>query len=312
MSKIKSFFKNISPLNNRTEMPMILYVIKVVIIFWFVKFGAELIGEAVVIALHFACGKNPLQGEMFDLNTITLITHFGYGLMIGIIVLYWKLFQKKTIAELGFTKNAGTYFIGAVVGVVLILFSVVSVVLTGAITYNGTFTNINHIYIILMLGGFIFQGAFEEVLCRGVVLQLLKDRTPISVAVGVSSVLFMIPHLNSMVGASLGIYIFAVVNLILISLVFSFLTLQFKSIWAACGLHSIWNFILYNILGLNLSGQNEMTAAIFNMKSVGSNILNGGAYGIEASTITAVVLTVFLFICYTMIRTGEITRERQD
>lgn len=62
MSKIKSFFKNISPLNNRTEMPMILYVIKVVIIFWFVKFGAELIGEAVVIALHFACGKNPLQG----------------------------------------------------------------------------------------------------------------------------------------------------------------------------------------------------------------------------------------------------------
>lgn len=249
---------------------------------------------------------------MFDLNTITLITHFGYGLMIGIIVLYWKLFQKKTIAELGFTKNAGTYFIGAVVGVVLILFSVVSVVLTGAITYNGTFTNINHIYIILMLGVFIFQGAFEEVLCRGVVLQLLKDRTPISVAVGVSSVLFMIPHLNSMAGASLGIYIFAVVNIILISLVFSFLTLQFKSIWAACGLHSIWNFILYNILGLNLSGQNEMTAAIFNMKSVGSNILNGGAYGIEASTITAVVLTVFLFICYTMIRTGEITRERQD
>ena len=48
MSKIKNFFKNISPLNNRTEMPVILYIIKVIIIFWFVKFESELIGEAIV------------------------------------------------------------------------------------------------------------------------------------------------------------------------------------------------------------------------------------------------------------------------
>ena len=47
-------------------MPVILYIIKVIIIFWFVKFGSELIGEGVVIAIHFACGKNPLKGEMFD------------------------------------------------------------------------------------------------------------------------------------------------------------------------------------------------------------------------------------------------------
>lgn len=43
MSKMKQLFKNISPLNNRTEMPVILYVIKVIIIFWFVKFGLEFV-----------------------------------------------------------------------------------------------------------------------------------------------------------------------------------------------------------------------------------------------------------------------------
>ena len=69
MSKIKQFFKNISPLNNRTDMPGILYIIKVFIIFWFVKTGAELIGEGVVIAVCFACGKNPFQGEMFSQKT---------------------------------------------------------------------------------------------------------------------------------------------------------------------------------------------------------------------------------------------------
>lgn len=47
--------------------------------------------------------------------------------------------------------------------------------------------------------------------------------------------------------------VIGVINLILISVIFSFLTSCFKSIWAACGLHSFWNAILYSVLGLNLS-----------------------------------------------------------
>ena len=42
---------------------------------------------------------------MFDENTITLITCLGYSVMIVILFLLWKLFQKKTISELGLTKN---------------------------------------------------------------------------------------------------------------------------------------------------------------------------------------------------------------
>lgn len=45
MNKAKEFIKNISPFNNRTEMPVILYIIKVIIIFWVFKFGSELVGE---------------------------------------------------------------------------------------------------------------------------------------------------------------------------------------------------------------------------------------------------------------------------
>ena len=89
MNKIKEFIKNISPFNNRTDMPKLLYVIKVILIFWVFKFGAELVGEGIVLAIHFACGKNPLQGEMFGDITITLITYYGYGVMIGIIILLW-------------------------------------------------------------------------------------------------------------------------------------------------------------------------------------------------------------------------------
>ena len=88
MSKIGNFIKNISPFNNRTEMPKILYVIKVILIFWVCKFGSELVGEVLVLAVHFACGKNPLEGELFDDKTITLMTYFGYAVIIGVIFLF--------------------------------------------------------------------------------------------------------------------------------------------------------------------------------------------------------------------------------
>ena len=296
MSKIKEFIKNISPLNNRIEMPVILYVIKVVIIFWFVKFVSELIGEGIVIGLLFACGKNPLEGEMFDPEIMVLIMYFGYGILIEIVLLYWKLIQKKTLAQLGFKGNIGKYLAGALIGAALVTVSTVLTVLTGAITCNGIFERIDYVYILLMLCGFVFQGAMEEVLCRGVVLQLLKDRAPISVAVGVSTVLFIIPHLGSMTGASTGILIFALIDLVLISVLFSMLTLRFKSILPACGFHTFWNFLLYNILGLNLSGIDTKTAAVFDMRSVGDNILNGGMYGIEASVVTAAVLAAALIL----------------
>ena len=308
MSKVKQFIKNISPLNNRTDMPAFLYVIKVILRFWFCKFGSELIGEAFAIGIHFACGKNPLEGELFDMETITLISYYGYALMIVLILLYWKLFQKKTLAQLGFTKKFGFYFLGAAIGTVLIAVSIASVMLTGTITYNGIFSSIDYRWIALMFGGFIFQGALEEVLCRGIVLSLLKDRVPVPVAIAVSTALFVIPHIGNMADAGADIVVFAVAGLILISVIFSLLTLRTKSLWAACGLHTFWNFILCNILGLNMSGNEGSAAAVFDMRSVGSSVLNGGIYGIEASAVTAVILSlaaVVFFIAYRSAKTNK-------
>ena len=120
----------------------------------------------------------------------------------------------------------------------------------------------------------------------------MQKKTSIPVAVGVSAALFTIPHISSMDFRAPAIAVTAVINLILISVIFSLLTVRFRSIWAACGMHSIWNYILYSILGLNLSGNDEIAASVFNMSSVGENILNGGVYGIEASIITTAVLGI--------------------
>ena len=302
---MKQLLKNISPFNNRTEMPTALFVIKKFLAFWVCYIAGLFIAEGIVILLHFACGKNMLVGDVFDAQTITLITYYGYIVISGVALLYWKLIEKKNLSEMGLTKRFGNYFIGAVVGVILLVLSVAAIVLTGNMEYHGVFENVDILMILLLFGGFIIQGATEEILCRGIVLHALKEKTSVWIAIAVSTVLFIIPHWSSLFDGGTVYGVIGVANLVLISIIFSLLTVRFKSIWAACGLHSFWNAILYSVLGLNLSGKDETVTAIFDMQSVGKNIWNGGEYGIEASIITAVVLALAAVLLWYMSRKRE-------
>lgn len=299
---MKQLLKNISPLNNRTEMPTVLFVIKKFLAFWVCYIAGLFLAEGIMILLHFACGKNMLVGDVFDAQTITLIMYYGYMVISGVALLYWKLIEKKPLSEMGLTKHFGNYFIGAFVGVILLALSVTGIVLTGSMEYHGIFENVDVLMILLLFGGFIIQGATEEILCRGIVLHALKEKTSVWIAIAVSTVLFIMPHWSSLFDGGTVYGVIGVANLVLISIIFSLLTVRFQSIWAACGLHSFWNAILYCILGLNLSGKDETVTAIFNMQSVGNNIWNGGEYGIEASVITAVVLALAATLIWYMNR----------
>lgn len=296
---MKELLKNISPFNNRTQMPTVLFIIKKILAFWLCYIAGLFLAEGLVILLHFALGKNMLVGDVFDNQTITLIIYYGYIVVTGVTLLYWKRVEKKPFSAMGLTKRLGSYFIGIIAGILLLALSVIGILLTGSIEYLGIFENADTLMILLLVGGFIIQGATEEILCRGIVFHALKEKTSLVVATAVSTIMFIIPHWSSLFAGETIYGVNGIANLILISLIFSLLTIRFQSIWAACGLHSFWNAILYSVLGLNLSGNDETVTALFNMQSVGENIWNGGMYGIEASAITMVVLalgTVLLWL----------------
>lgn len=149
---MKQFLKNISPFNNRTDMPMALFVVKKFLAFWFYYIAGMFVAEGVIIILHFACGKNMLVGDVFDAQTIILITYYGYIIMAGIAILYWKLIEKKTLPEMGLTKSFGNYFIGAGIGILLLFVSVAVIVLTGSIEFHGVFKNADYFVILLFFG----------------------------------------------------------------------------------------------------------------------------------------------------------------
>ena len=132
------------------------------------------------------------------------------------------------------------WLIGALIGVGLLAVCVAAIMITGSISYEGLSKDTNIPMLMLMLGGFIIQGAAEEFLCRGLVFGSLKDKISLPVAIGASTHVFILPHMGTLMGSEPMFVILGAANLAVISCVFSFVTLCTKSILAACGLHSIY------------------------------------------------------------------------
>ena len=70
------------------------------------------------------------------------------------------------------------------------------------------------------------------------------------------------------------------------------ITLKCRNIYGATGFHFVWNYALFNIIGLNLSGL-EITNSIFKIEVV-NKFLTGYSYEIESSFITTIILIIVL------------------
>jgi hypothetical protein len=66
------------------------------------------------------------------------------------------------------------------------------------------------------------------------------------------------------------------------------------------GLHCLWNFLLYGVMGLSVSGSTGNENALLQFRVPTPNILNGGVYGMEAGIVTTAVLSITVAILTAM------------
>ncbi|MBP7186396.1 MAG: hypothetical protein KBA55_06485 [Ruminococcus sp.] len=76
---MKKFIRNISPFNNRTDMPAAVLVIKKLLAFILCFVVGTLLGNAVVIGAMIAGGKKFAQGETFSESTMGLLGAVCHG-----------------------------------------------------------------------------------------------------------------------------------------------------------------------------------------------------------------------------------------
>lgn len=305
----KSIIHKLSPFNNYSDMPAALLAVKKLLAFFICYVLGMIAGNILIMGVVFAGGKDPAQGGAFSDSVMELLGLYGTAAIIAVSILYWKLTEKRKLSEMGVTRHIGDWFIGALIGIGLLFVCIAAIMLTGSIKFNGISKTPDITMLVLLLGGYAVQGAAEEFLCRGAVFNSLKDKVSLPAAIAVNTVAFTVPHMD-MLSSSEPMYILSgTLCLVVISCVFSFLTLRTESIWAACGLHTIWNFCLSSVLGLDLSGSEGASTAVLKMSSVGENLLNGGKYGIEASIIADLVIAAAALMLWHMYKRNNTERK---
>lgn len=288
----KRILKNVSPFNNEKDMPKALFILKKFLAFIVVFIAFTLVGEAIVIGAMYAMGYQPLNGVMPQGIVAELIKYCGYSLLFVFAFIYCKVVEKRTVASLGLSKRGFDCFAGALVAILLISFIMIVCCVAGAFEFTGFGKSVNAGCLALLLLGFVIQSFAEEFVCRSFLMQSLLSKTSFPTAVLVSSTAFALPHFPTLFEAEFKFAVVGVLNLYLVSAVFSLLYVLRDNVYIAVGLHCVWNFTIYGVLGLSVSGSNTTVNGILNFNAVSENLINGGVYGIEASVVTTIVLGI--------------------
>lgn len=145
---IKKFIKNVSPFNNRQEMPTALYIIKKLLVFLLIYLSFVFIGEGLIVGITSLMGYDPLHGVMPEGNIMMLIQYYGFALFFVLTLLYCKLIEKRKISSLGINKRVYDGFTGAVIAVLLLAVIVGVCCLTGVMSFGGFTSGADYLYLL--------------------------------------------------------------------------------------------------------------------------------------------------------------------
>ncbi len=218
--------------------------------------------------------------------TMTLVSLFVTVLTTIGAMVYCLCIEKRSALSMGFRKGSflKSYGKGFLMGTGLLLLCCGMGYVLGGFTVSVSKT-LTPVYAVLFLLGFVLQGSSEEVLLRGYFMMSLSNKCRTAWAVGISSVVFSLLHIFNP-----GFGPVAFLNISLFGVFMGLYVFREGDLWGACAIHSAWNFVQGNILGVQVSGMGTLPT-IWQLRPIeGKELISGGSFGIEASPIVTAVL----------------------
>jgi len=227
----------------------------------------------------------------------------GFGTFLGFIQcicmilsvwIFWKLFDRRPIREIGLIKIKKGYkdlFKGLAFGAISMILVFIILVTSENISLQSPLSSPNfNISLLIQLVFFIFVGISEEMFSRGYCMTVLKQTGNMWIALIVSSIIFSVMHsLNPSMS------IISYLNLFLVGLLFAYMFLRSNNLWLPIGYHITWNYFQGNIFGFQVSGQS--TESLYKLNTPVNNIITGGGFGPEGGlVVTFIIIVGFIYM----------------
>lgn len=287
--------------NNNKKCPNFIWAIILSLIF---LYGGSLIGSFGVLPLYFILRNIPLFLNNKDL-LLLLINLLSFAFISLLVFFRVNVIEKRNLSFIGFNKNnfLKKYLFGFFIGIIMMFVIVLILLSFGYISIEKTpiqpigIASLSSILIILL--GWIIQGATEEIVTRGWLLDVLITKYNIGFGLFISSTLFGVMHL-----ANPNVNYIAVINIILVGVFYGLYVIKTNDLWAVCGMHSAWNFAQGNLFGFEVSGLNVSVGSLIDLNLVGNDFVTGGIFGPEAGIVATFVLLLSILILLFIYKKG--------
>ncbi|WEF30825.1 CPBP family intramembrane glutamic endopeptidase [Pseudoduganella chitinolytica] len=191
---------------------------------------------------------------------------------------YVRRFEQRDVAELGLAGAGDELGRGLGMGALLVVFCSAVLLAAGAWTATGT----AHWTVILVpLPEQVMVAFMEEILFRAVIFRLLERSWGTTIALVVSSVLFVLAHVPND-----SFSVFAAVMTAVASVTLTGAWLMTRRLWLPVGLHFAWNYLFDAVFSLPVSG--NPGRGWIQVTTSGPAWLTGGTYGVEGSFVTLI------------------------
>jgi membrane protease YdiL (CAAX protease family) len=265
---------------------------------------------ALVLALVAVVG--PLAALAFSLDSLPLDTlpqDAAMSLVLLVATLVAVVMYKLVVTRLGeqprddlpFDPRAHDAWRGAIVAAVLMSAIVGVVAMFGGYRIIGWGGSTS--WPMLLFGAGLQAAFVEEILIRGIVFRFLEEFGGSWFALALSSALFGFLHAsndNATVFSSLAIGLEAGVLL-------GGAYMLTRNLWLAIGLHFGWNVTQGYVWDVPVSG--AAVDGLIEAQSRGSDLISGGAFGVEASIVALIVATgAGIWIVILSVRRGHVVR----
>lgn len=226
-----------------------------------------------------------------QLNLFYCSILLNFIISIAVVVVFRKTVDRNSIQTLGlqwkgFLKERVSGFFTAV----LLTTAIATVLwLMQLLQWFVTEIDINGLLIVTVL--LILVAIAEELVFRGYILHHLMNSFSKETALFISALLFagfhsLNPNFN----------IIAFINIFIAGLLLGVNFIYTKNLWFAIFFHFSWNFFQGPVLGFQVSGIELPT--LLQQNGRGSALLTGGAFGLEASWLTTICMSITVMILY--------------
>lgn len=272
-----------------------------VIIFLVVMNVSEIVAIFPRIILRNLYMLRGLNGKAFAfaINDLAL----PFGLVILGFFAWVRFVEKRPIYTMGFEKKnfVKKYVRGFIIGFLMMAVCAGTFAVLGLVKINYSNPSIKGINalsgVLIVLIGWIIQGASEEVMVRGWLMPVIGSRNNAALGIFISAIIFGALHLlNNNIGA------LPIINLVLYGVFAALFVIWEGGLWGACALHSAWNWTQGNIFGFEVSGTVAPGGILIDLDTIiGKDLVTGGAFGVEGGLVCSTVLTIGIIILIMLI-----------